>query len=100
MYIEFKKESETEREDREDLDRAIDAARLRGKLEALAMAMAECDKPTRHGDGSVGGRDCREIRTAIDILHLDTLRLMKTANDQASGARSVPLDAPVGRGKD
>lgn len=90
MYIEPKTETETERLDREEVERAMDVARLQGRLEAFAMAMTECDKPTRHGDGSMGGRDCREIRTAIDILHLDTLRQMKTAN---AGANSAPLDA-------
>ncbi|MHB1097982.1 MAG: hypothetical protein ACYCZR_00375 [Burkholderiales bacterium] len=58
----------------------IDVARLQGRLEAFAAAMTECSKPTRHEDGSVGGRDCREIHAAIDILHLDTLRQMKAAN--------------------
>lgn len=32
------------------------------------------------------------------LIHL--VRAMKTPNDQASGARSVPLDAPVGREED
>ena len=80
MHIELKQETETERADREDFARAMDVARLQGRLEAFAMAMTECSKTTRHEDGSMGGRDCREIHTAIDILHLDTLRQMKTAN--------------------
>lgn len=74
MQIELKQESETERADREALERSIDVALLQGRLEALAMAMTECSKPARRANGSVGGRDCMEIRTAIDILHLKTLR--------------------------
>lgn len=87
MHIELKQETETERLDREDVARAIDVARLQGRLEAFAMAMTECSKPKRHEDGSMGGRDCREIHTAIDILHLDTLRQMKTANAKITGER-------------
>lgn len=87
MHIELKQETETERADREDFARAMDVARLQGRLEAFVMAMTECSKPTRHADGSVGGRDCRDIRAAIDILHLDTLRQMKPANVELTGAK-------------
>ena len=80
MQIELKQESETEREDREAFARAMDVARLQGRLEAFAMAMTECMKSERRDNGGMGGRDCSEIRTAIDILHLDTLRQMMTAN--------------------
>lgn len=82
MQIELKQETETEtdRGDREYFARAMDTARLQGRLEAFAMAITECNKATRHADGSMGGRDCREIHTAIDILHLDTLRQMKMPN--------------------
>lgn len=89
MHIELKQETETERADREDFARAMDVARLQGRLEAFAMAMTECSKATRHEDGSMGGRDCREIHTAIDILHLDTLRQMKTANAELCGGTSA-----------
>lgn len=77
MQIELKQESETERSDREDFARAMDMARLQGRIEALAMAMTECGKPVRRENGGMGGRDCSDIRTAIDILHLDTLRQMR-----------------------
>lgn len=72
MHIELKQETETERADREDFARAMDVARLQGRLEAMdvarlqgrleafAMAMTECSKATRHEDGSMGGRDCRD----------------------------------------
>lgn len=93
MHIELKQETETERADREDFARAMDVARLQGRLEAFAMAMTECSKATRHEDGSMGGRDCREIHTAIDILHLNTLRQMKTANVEVSGGGAFPPSA-------
>ena len=99
MHIELKQPSETELADMEDFARVMDLARLQGRLEAFAMAMTECSKPTRHEDGSMGGRDCREIHTAIDILHLDTLRQMKTANVELRGAEPAssaerPSQAP------
>ena len=80
MHIELKQMSDTERAEMEDFARAMDAARLQGRLEAFAMAMTECTKAERRDNGGMGGRDCSEIRKAIDILHLDTLRQMKTAN--------------------
>ena len=80
MQIELMKERATERADREDFARAMDVARLQGRLEAFAMAMTECSKPERRENGGMGGRDCSEIRKAIDILHLDTLRQMKEHN--------------------
>ncbi len=81
MLIDLKQESDTEREDREAFARAMDVARLQGRLEAFEMAMTECMKSERRENGGIGGRDCSEIRKAIDILHLDTWRQMKTAND-------------------
>lgn len=63
-------EADALRRERDELASSVGEARLQGRLEALAMAMTEC--------GGLGGRDCREIRTAIDIRHLDTLRQMKT----------------------
>lgn len=58
---------------------AMDIARLQGRIEAFAMALTECSKTARRDGGSVGARDCREIRTAIDILHLKTLIELNSA---------------------
>lgn len=57
--------------------RAMDVARLQGRLEAFAMAFTECGRTARREGGSVGARDCSEIRTTIDILHLNTLKQME-----------------------
>ena len=77
MHIELKQPTETEREEMMAYAKAMDSARLQGRLEAFAMAMTECGRNADRGDGAVGARDCSEIRRAIDILHLDTLRQMK-----------------------
>jgi hypothetical protein len=79
MYIEPKHPTETERMEIMDYAKAMDAARLQGRLEAFAMAMTECHKSADRGNGAVGARDCMEIRKAIDILHLETLRQMQAA---------------------
>jgi hypothetical protein len=70
-------ETETERAEREDLARTMDAARLQGRLEAFSMAMTECGN--HHGRRSPISRprDSAEIRKAIDILHLHTLLEIK-----------------------
>lgn len=70
-------ESSKERRERESFERIWEEARLRGRLEAFAEAMTECTKAERRDNGGMGGRDCSEIRKAIDILHLDTLLAIK-----------------------
>lgn len=96
MQIELKQESEAERGDREDFARAMDTARLQGRLEAFAMAMTECGKPVHRENGGMGGRDCSEIRAAIDILHLDTLRQMRLLQQNAAAVPTkVGHEQPV-----
>ena len=56
--------------------KAMDVARLQGRLEAFSMAITECSRVAKRDAGSVGARDCGEIRVAIDILHLHTLQQM------------------------
>lgn len=70
-------ESSKERREHESFARIWEEARLRGRLEAFAEAMKECSKAERRDNGGMGGRDCSEIRKAIDILHLDTLYAIK-----------------------
>ena len=69
-------ESSKERREKDAFNRIYEAGRLRGRLEALAEAMTECTKIERRENNSVGARDCSEIRKALDIMHLDTLRKM------------------------
>lgn len=53
---------------------ALDRAHLDGMLIAYAKAMTECNRPAQREGNSVGARDCSEIRTAIEILHLNVLK--------------------------
>lgn len=78
-------ESGTERRERQHHERGLHKARLQGRLEAYAKAMTKCSTTARRDGGSVGARDCSEIRTAIDILHLATLRELLPA--KASNAK-------------
>lgn len=70
-------ESPKEKREHESFIRIWEEAWLRGRLEAFAEAMTECTKAERRDNGGMGGRDCSEIRKAIDILHLNTLHSIK-----------------------
>ncbi|MBK8133392.1 MAG: hypothetical protein IPK48_12080 [Gammaproteobacteria bacterium] len=72
-------ENAAERIERQQHERDLHSARLQGRLEAYAKAMTECTKPVRRENGGMGSRDCSEVRTAIDILHLATLQELMPA---------------------
>lgn len=56
---------------------ALERARLNGMLQAYAKAMTECGRNAQREGDSVGARNCGEIRTAIDILHLGILEQLR-----------------------
>lgn len=87
-------ESAAERRDRQQRERELHRARLQGRIEAYAKAMTECGKNVRRDNGGMGGRDCSEIRTAIDILHLATLQELmpaKASNASLTRGEAVAL---------
>lgn len=63
---------------------ALDAPVKPVDCRGCEWAMTECGKPVRRENGGMGGRDCGDIRTAIDILHLDTLRQMRLLQQNAT----------------
>lgn len=77
MFAEYGRTAHPLQIDDLEYARAMNSCRLQGRLEAFAMAMTECSKTEPRDDGYVGGRTWIEVRKAIDILHLLTLREIK-----------------------